>query len=706
MISKLRHFVLQSYFLALVICLSLIIFLPNIFDKYEIRIVDSGSLFVDSNTQVYNYDIDHNGYSEQIYSFDFYEKHAIQIFTHDGGMIDQWNMNGSIAGGGERLISGDYDKDGFDEIYTFYQRSDTILLYCFEPLDTISPLSFTKEILCSLNRKYAEPDHAIVNINFQDINGDDREEIIFVIISGQARFPRNIFVYDIFNDTLIKSPEFGITLNSNLNFIDFDDDGKKEIFGRTGAVGQVHDSLGFKYGDYNAWLMVYDYNLNLLFEPIKFPGFLSWLDVQAITIDGEKLLICYYNHLGRSDNYPKLFLVNNKGETVKEHIFPKSSKIKRFLYVNDFNGESRFNIIDENGHIAIYSIDFQLINKYDLNSTVFSDPLQIDLNNDGRIEWVFNSKDRCLLITDQEFKNPIMLKHHFPLSSNGGSPLILNGNNRPTLFFYSNNNEFLSIQYGKNPLAPLRLLIYLGIYFIIWSFILIIRKLQLIQIKKQESIRKQIVDLQLKSFRNQMDPHFTFNVFTAMAHKIMKENPKSYEAFMKFSNLMRTTLESSDQITRTIDEELSSLEDYLYFEMIRFPDKLEYKIDIQKSVNRNMKIPKMILQTYVENSIKHGIMHKDGNGLVKINIAKKNQALDIDISDNGIGREKAKLVSTESTGYGLRIMDNYFRLFNEYNESKIKYEIIDLFDKKNNATGTKVKISIPLNFSYKLQKYE
>lgn len=58
----------------------------------------------------------------------------------------------------------------------------------------------------------------------------------------------------------------------------------------------------------------------------------------------------------------------------------------------------------------------------------------------------------------------------------------------------------------------------------------------------------------------------------------------------------------------------------------------------------------------------------------------------------------------DATGFGLRIMDNYFKLTNEYNTSKIKHKIIDLYDKQNNPTGTKVNITIPLNFNYNLKK--
>jgi sensor histidine kinase YesM len=114
----------------------------------------------------------------------------------------------------------------------------------------------------------------------------------------------------------------------------------------------------------------------------------------------------------------------------------------------------------------------------------------------------------------------------------------------------------------------------------------------------------------------------------------------------------------------------------------------------------------MLLQTYVENAIKHGIRLKEGPGTILIEIKKRNNELFFEIKDDGIGRKKAKELSTGTTGFGLQIMENYYNLFNEYNSSKIKHEITDLYDHNDNPTGTIVKVIIPLKFSFKISKYE
>ena len=140
--------------------------------------------------------------------------------------------------------------------------------------------------------------------------------------------------------------------------------------------------------------------------------------------------------------------------------------------------------------------------------------------------------------------------------------------------------------------------------------------------------------------------------------------------FIQFSNLIRNALVSSDKITRTISEELNYLENYIALEKIRFENKFDFRIEIDDETDTNTHIPKMLLQTYVENAIKHGIRNMQGKGLVKVVVTKTDKNLVFIVSDNGIGREKAKEYAQNSTGFGLRIIQDYFDLFNEFNTSK------------------------------------
>ncbi len=217
-----------------------------------------------------------------------------------------------------------------------------------------------------------------------------------------------------------------------------------------------------------------------------------------------------------------------------------------------------------------------------------------------------------------------------------------------------------------------------------------------------EQNERRIAKLQFKALRGLIDPHFTFNAINSIAAMVYKENrDEAYSYFTKFSKLIRSAFDTSDKTTRTIREELAFVTNYLDVEKMRFKDRFDYEIDIDKKINHDWEIPKMIIQIYVENSIKHGLIDRAHGGKIKIRLDLDQQYLKITISDNGMGRKNAATNGKNNTlGRGTQIMKEYFKLLNKFNESKITTETLDLLDEKNQANGTEVRIRLPLNFKY------
>jgi len=109
----------------------------------------------------------------------------------------------------------------------------------------------------------------------------------------------------------------------------------------------------------------------------------------------------------------------------------------------------------------------------------------------------------------------------------------------------------------------------------------------------------------------------------------------------------------------------------------------------------------MIIQLFAENSIKHGFNGLDKSGHIDINISGYGQYLLIEVSDNGIGRKRAKENKSISSGLGIQVMNEYIELLNRRNNRKIRLRIIDLAD-GNKPTGTKVKITVPFDFNFEV----
>jgi LytS/YehU family sensor histidine kinase len=164
---------------------------------------------------------------------------------------------------------------------------------------------------------------------------------------------------------------------------------------------------------------------------------------------------------------------------------------------------------------------------------------------------------------------------------------------------------------------------------------------------------------------------------------------------------MNITLRDADRASRSIEQELEYVRLYLELEKMRFGDKLEYYIVIAEAVNQKIELPNMLMQTWVENGIKHGIRHKQGVGKILITISKSDSnQISVSVEDNGIGRTKAGELGTAGTGQGLRIIAEQIAIYNLINESKIVLKTIDLTDNDGSAQGTRFEIIIPAIYNY------
>ena len=134
---------------------------------------------------------------------------------------------------------------------------------------------------------------------------------------------------------------------------------------------------------------------------------------------------------------------------------------------------------------------------------------------------------------------------------------------------------------------------------------------------------------------------------------------------------------------------------YLELEKMRFGDKLAFSIDTGSNINGDEQVPKLVLHTFAENAIKHGIMPNENGGKLKISVIKVEDYLKISIEDNGIGREKAAGKSS-STGKGLKLTREFYDILNQLNSRPLSYSIIDLYDESGKAAGTRVEVYVPV----------
>lgn len=214
--------------------------------------------------------------------------------------------------------------------------------------------------------------------------------------------------------------------------------------------------------------------------------------------------------------------------------------------------------------------------------------------------------------------------------------------------------------------------------------------------------QRKIAELSQENLRSQMNPHFIFNILNSIHSFMLKKDADSSSKYLlKFSQLLRLTLDNSRSKLVTINDEINALKLYLELESMRFENQLEYKIIIDEEIDPLMfKIPTLLLQPYVENSILHGFQGMQEKGKIEIRMDYKNNAIHCSIKDNGIGRKKAESIKREKgiiyKSHGSNITETRLKLLNKIYGRKFGVMYTELLDKDDNCRGTKVEFDLPI----------
>lgn len=204
--------------------------------------------------------------------------------------------------------------------------------------------------------------------------------------------------------------------------------------------------------------------------------------------------------------------------------------------------------------------------------------------------------------------------------------------------------------------------------------------------------------LALKGLRSQMNPHFIFNALNSVNNYIARNDERSANRYLSdFSRLMRTVLENSEKDFIPLTEELELLELYLKLEHSRFPDKFDYEIEVDPEVNPgDFGIPPMLLQPYLENAVWHGLRYKEEKGFLRLRLSPiVPGVLQIEISDNGIGRKQSAALKTPNQqrqkSRGMGNIKRRIEILNKMYGDRITVSVRDL---NADGTGTLVQVTL------------
>ena len=217
--------------------------------------------------------------------------------------------------------------------------------------------------------------------------------------------------------------------------------------------------------------------------------------------------------------------------------------------------------------------------------------------------------------------------------------------------------------------------------------------------RKRAKQEKELLELEAKALRAQMNPHFIFNCLNSIKSLIQeREVEKSVSYLTTFSKLIRTLFNNADKKEISLFDELETCKLYLQLEAMRFDSKFLYSFEFEENIDlKSISVPALVIQPFIENAIWHGIVPRERFGQVTVSVKRVNKGVEVTIDDNGIGREASmQNKSANFFGHQSKGVNLIMARLNLDNLMKQRNATLQTIDKRNldgKATGTAVIIN-------------
>ncbi len=649
-------------------------------ERFNVELTGS-SYKGDSTVEVYH-DLNTDGNAEKIQFLHDVTGLCSYIIYDDEVIIDQWVMKGTYIRIGFYGFL-DYDNDKLKEVYTLAQSNDSVFLSVIEPVS--GEILLRNLYLTKTNVVNSAIDTPCMGMQLIESDATINKELLINFFAGFSKFPRKMVVVDIDDGTFNSTPSLPVNIRE-AKLYDVDDDGKDEIFGFSLSLGNFKED---KYlTDQYIWLYFYDDDLSFYFEPKQVGVYPGNFHVFPFQDKNETYLISVYNHSGLNDScwIAKYTL---DGELIKR-VYNKgfSSGIYPFYET----GEPYFYTLQHDGRV--YKID------YDLNvleeKQFFKNGLLYDegsLMLSGKKYRMFRTRDGLFYIADAGFAFYQQLPLHFEKAP---FHISVTGNetHKQLVLSHANKVSFYSLE--KNWFYEFRFLFYFLMFGALWGVFYLFTWVGRKRLEQTYRSQQKIAELQVKTMRGQLDPHFTLNLINSIGGLFTTQKvDEANRYFGKYAKMLREIIISSDKVEVPLEEELEFCENYLSLEQFRMNHKFSFVIAKVDEDIANVSVPRLLIHSFVENAVKHGIKHlKEREGFIHVEVESGGKGIQVKITDNGIGRRESAKHSFQSTGRGMSIIDETLKNYNFLQRGNITYHVVDLEDENGNPNGTKVEVTI------------
>jgi hypothetical protein len=227
------------------------------------------------------------------------------------------------------------------------------------------------------------------------------------------------------------------------------------------------------------------------------------------------------------------------------------------------------------------------------------------------------------------------------------------------------------------------------------------RRRRLKRAGEQLDQKRKLHEMEIRTLKAQMNPHFIFNALNSIQVFIMQMENKKAEIYLsRFSKLLRRLVESNANESLSVREEVEILEAYLEIESLRFGNTFSYTISVDEAIDPDQTmIPHMMVQPFIENAIWHGLLTKESDRKLEITFAYHAPAIvRCSIDDNGIGRQASsgKENTFKRKSLALSMVSQRLGLMNTLLNVDCSVEITDKITENGLAAGTRVVLLLPV----------
>jgi hypothetical protein len=667
-------------YISMVMIISILV-MDHLIPHFHLNLEHYQSINKERNDRLYFQDLDFDGADEIILNRkNELDNNSLILYHSNLRLLGQIDFPDEMIAK-SHLFYSDIDADSLMEINVFTFRDDSVFLSNVEFKTgerQVNRIFITRGTRVNgLEDFIAGPGYSV------DMDLDRNIELIFHFHGQYLNDPRKIFIYDPDQDKLFSTPE----MNAKFEIMDITDlngDGYPEILLTNHASANNRDSTVF-LSDFYSWLIILDHELEFYANPFK--GLDKGSNILVFTTGdaGRKkiafIMRDYYKGVSRK---PYVYFMDHTGTLTdsleisggRSTVMPVFKKFGNEVFFIDKHRVLRMDIA--NGFESYFSVP----ENYILRHEIFS----------------FNGQDEPVFIYKDQFSNKYFLcdqhniklaEYEFPFAAVEIHKVNRDGNSQQ--FFFIADEGYFVMDLQDHPLKawiiPMQIGVFLlanGLFFLVFYFL---------ELLKSEKQRKKLV-MQLGSINYQFDTHLINNALNSIASYVLQgDKISAYDYITKFSGLFRNTFENVNEVTVMLEDEIQLTRDFLGMQQFRYKDKLHYSITVDDGVDPGVTVPKSIIFSFVQNTIKHCI-NKVSPLKIQVNIFPTSQGISIIISDNGPGIQRVDHQGYYKPGGSLDLVHQYTGLYNQKNNRKADFKMQNQNDPDGKVSGTEVIIHI------------